>query len=140
MSLPFGNRSDVFKLAKFASHFTVFVRLSMRKRGHLNSKGEAVPIPWPTGAWARIQIKRPLEHSAERYIFKNEVNIGRAATLADDDFRIDLKQVGRPAIVPSACHVVVRSAASTAVFAGDRVTIAQPLFTEGVRCDPALSP
>lgn len=65
----------------------------MRKRGQSRSKGDALPVAWPEGAWARIQIKRPIEHASERYIFKDELTVGRASNLADDDFRIDLQQV-----------------------------------------------
>jgi hypothetical protein len=65
----------------------------MRKRGDSQSKGEAAPTSWPAGAWARLRIKRPVEHAAERYLFGNELSIGRATSLSDRDFRIDLKQV-----------------------------------------------
>ena len=66
---------------------------SMRKRGESQSKGKTAPISWPNGAWAHLQIKRPIENATERYLFKDELKIGRGPSLEGDDFRIDLKQV-----------------------------------------------
>ena len=64
----------------------------MRKRGDSQIKGKTAPISWHNGAWAHLQIKRPIENATERYLFKDELRIGRGPTLEGDDFRIDLIQ------------------------------------------------
>jgi hypothetical protein len=65
----------------------------MRKRGDSQVKGKTAPISWPNGAWAHLQIERPIENATERYLFKDELRIGRGPILEGDDFRIDLIQV-----------------------------------------------
>jgi hypothetical protein len=50
-------------------------------------------MSWPSGAWAHLQVKRPVEHDVELYLFHDELNIGRGATVAAGGFRIDLQQV-----------------------------------------------
>jgi hypothetical protein len=72
----------------------------MQKCGESPSLPPGLPIVWPAGAWALLQIKRPLELADERFICKDDLNIGRNDNLAADDFRIGLRQV-----VPTAVHV-----------------------------------
>ncbi len=111
----------------------------MQRRGDSPS----LPIVWPEGAWAHLRIKRPLNYDQEKYLYRDDVNIGRNESLTADGFRIDLQQVVSPALADlhvcamfEPCRSLTRSefrrsAAFTAVCAKGRAEMRPPSCTKG---------